>query len=407
MSPCRRWVLVFWLGVWTAACSSAPSLFDDKADSPLASAPPPAKLKFLTFNALHGLATGRVSVSLGETPEQNRRRFQLFITQLELERPDVVFLQEVNPLPERAQYYVEALEALGLHYRVVYQVDACGVRFSGDRALFPDLNNGLAILAKEELELKKIIGLQLSGDLGNCRSNSGFQLGELRYGLIAEIGLPGSKGRFLLASTHLHSGFETGGRFMDLLSSLHRDGRFRDYPSFKWAVDQTRLRRIGELNVLIRRLNKLKREEGYEGIVIAGDLNFERDFPEYQEVERLRFKDTALLGLEIQELFTADPNLNAWIRQDADTPVPPLLMNAIASEETAVREQIIAAYREEMIRPRRIDYIFVDTVFPRYCLRQTLFGLATDDKGFPASDHYGILNTYLLQTADQACPPGS
>ncbi|SLM48768.1 exported protein of unknown function [Nitrospira japonica] len=407
MTLCRRWVIVVVFGIWTAACSSAPALFDDKAESPLASAPPPATLKFLTFNALHGLATGRVSVSLGETPEQNRRRFQLFIKQLELERPDVVFLQEVNPLPDRAQYYVEALEAVGLHYRVVYQVDACGVRFSGDRALFPDLNNGLAILAKEELELKKIMGLRLSGDLGNCRSNSGFQLGELRYGLIAEIGLPGRKGRFLLASTHLHSGFETGGRFMNLLASLHRDGRLRDYPSFKWAVDQTRLRRIGELNVLIRTLNKLKREEGYEGIVIAGDLNFERDFPEYREVELLRFKDTALLGLEVNELFTADPTVNAWIRQDAEAPVPTLLTNAMASEEMAVRERIIAAYREEMIRPRRIDYIFTDTDFPRYCLRQTLFGLEMDDKGFPASDHYGILNTYSLRTPNQMCPPGS
>jgi endonuclease/exonuclease/phosphatase family metal-dependent hydrolase len=154
-------------------------------------------------------------------------------------------------------------------------------------------------------------------------------------------------------------------------------------------------------------LNKLKREQGYGGIVIAGDLNFERDFPEYQEVELLRFKDTALLGLQLKELFTANPALNAWIRQDAEAPIPALLMSAIASEEPAVREQIIAAYRAEMIRPRRIDYIFVDTVFPRYCLRQTLFGLETDDKGFPASDHYGILNTYSLQTADQACPPGS
>jgi len=404
---CRQWLLVLWFGVWTTGCSSTPALLGDVADSPLAASPPPASLKFLTYNALHGLATGRVSVSLGETPEQNRRRFQLFIKQLELERPDVVFLQEVNPLPERAQYYIEALEALGLHYRVVYQVDACGVRFSGDRALFPDLNNGLAILAKEELELKKIVGLQLSGDLGSCRSNSGFQLAELRYGLIAEIGLPGSKDRYLLASTHLHSGFETGGQFMDLLSTLHRDGKFRDYASFKWTVDQTRLRRISELNVLIRRLNKLKREQGYGGIVIAGDLNFERDFPEYQEVELLRFKDTALLGLQLKELFTANPALNAWIRQDAEAPIPALLMSAIASEEPAVREQIIAAYRAEMIRPRRIDYIFVDTVFPLYCLRQTLFGLETDDKGFPASDHYGILNTYSLQTADQACPPGS
>jgi endonuclease/exonuclease/phosphatase family metal-dependent hydrolase len=353
---------------------------------------------------LHGLATGRFGVSPGETPEQNETRFQLLIAQLERERPDVVFLQEVNPLPQRAERYVTALAMLGLRYRVVHQVDACGVRFSGEKALFPELNNGLAILAREELELKKLMGLQLSGDLGKCQSTSGFQLGELRYGLIAEIGLPGGKERYLLASTHLHSGFETGGQFMKLLVTLYREGRFRQYPFFRWEVDQSRLRRIGELNVLIRMLSKLKREHGYASIMIAGDLNFEQDFPEYEEIRLLRFTDTAVSGINGRELYTADPVHNGWIRPEEGAPIPQSLLDAIAPEAPAVQDQIIAAYRDEMRRPRRIDYILIDTAIPHYCLKQTLFGLEADDRGFPASDHYGLLNTYSRIDPGQDCP---
>jgi len=402
-----RLIFFLWFCASIVACSSTASSVRDQGESPLASAHPPVTFKFLTYNALHGLTTGRFGVAPGETPEQNETRFQLLMKQFEHERPDVVFLQEVNPLPQRAERYVTALEALGLRYRVVYQVDACGVRLSGEKALFPELNNGLAILAREELELKKIMGLQLSGDLGNCKTSSGFQLRELRYGLIADIGLPGSRERYLLASTHLHSGFETGGQFMGMLADLYREGRFREYPTFKWEIEQSRLRRIGELNVLIRMLNKLKRERGYAGIIIAGDLNFEQDFPEYEEVRLLQFTDTTLLGGQGRELYTADPIRNGWIRMEEGAAIPQSLLDAIAPEDASVRDRIVAAYRDEMRRPRRIDYILVDAIPPDYCLRQTLFGLEKDEKGFPASDHYGVLNTYARVDPGQACPIGS
>ncbi len=109
----------------------------------------------------------------------------------------MIFLQEVNPLPRRAEAYVAALQELGLEYTEVHQVDACGIRISQERALLPGLNNGLAILAKKDLQLRKIKGLKLSGSLGNCDSTSGIQLEELRYGLIAEITLPETTTKYL------------------------------------------------------------------------------------------------------------------------------------------------------------------------------------------------------------------
>ena len=393
------------LGLSVMSCAWTPTPVLEPDVSRPVGGPMPETFKILTFNALHGLATGKFGVTPGETPEQNESRFRLLIAQLARERPDVVFLQEVNPLPDRAERYVTALMALGLEYIQVHQVDACGVRASEKAALFSGLNNGLAILAKRELRLQKVMGLKLSGDLGKCSSTAGIQLGELRYAVIAEITMPGSKEKYLLASTHLHSGFETGSQFLNTLADLHRDGRFRRYTSLKWDVEQSRLRRIGELDVLVRTLNRLNKDHLYSRIVIAGDLNFELDFPEYEEVRLLRFSDTSTGAEREGELYTADPLHNGWIKQNEREAIPQQLQDAIAPEEAAVREQIAAAYRVEMQRPRRIDYILVDALLPGHCLRQALFGTELDNNGLPASDHYGLLNTYSPAMSGEGCRP--
>ena len=406
MGIVRDLLLIVWLALSMVSCVGPSPSVSGSNEAHADSGSRPDLFKVLTYNALHGLATGKFGVSPGETPEQNENRFQLLMAQLAQERPDVVFLQEVNPLPQRAERYVIALKERGLDYTQVHQVDACGMRASESAALFTELNNGLAILAKRELGLQKLMGLKLSGDLGRCQSTAGFQLGELRYGLIAEIRIPGSRERFLVASTHLHSGFETGNQFLEALADLHRAGRLKRYPSVKWDVDQSRLRRIGEIDLLIRTLNKLNNDRSYSGMMIAGDLNFELDFPEYEEVQLLRFSDTSAVAAHEGELYTADPIRNGWIKQNEAEAIPDLLWNAMDSEEARVQEEITAAYRAEARRPRRIDYILVDALLPGYCLSQALFGLETDAQGLPASDHYGLLNTYRRPTSEQGCRSG-
>ena len=356
------------------------------------SAAAPDVFRIVTYNVLHGLLTGRFGVAAGESLEQNERRFRLQVMQLARIAPDIVFLQEVNPLPVRAQRYVKALKEVGLAYDEVHQVDACGMRMSENRALFTDLNNGLVILAKEPLRLRKLTGLKLSGDFGQCRTSAGFQLEELRYGLIGEVTIPGSVRKYLVVTTHLHSGFEAGVPFLAMLSDLRE--MFRRYADLLWEIQQSRLRRIGELNRLTRTLNKLKRDGNYAGIILGGDLNFEEGHPEYKEVRLLRYLDTSRVASRNGRLYTADPPRNRLIPDAETAPLPPLLVNLIAGEDPEVQAAITAAYRTEMRRPRQIDYLIEDSFLPGYCVTQTLFGQDTDDRGLPASDHYGLLNVY-------------
>ena len=108
----------------------------------------------------------------GESKEVARPRLDLQFEQLSEVQPDLILLQEVNPLPAIAERYVAALKDFGLHYSEVHQVDACGVRVAPGVAIVPGLNNGLAVLVKAPLRLRKVTGLKLSGGFGRCEDFS-------------------------------------------------------------------------------------------------------------------------------------------------------------------------------------------------------------------------------------------
>ena len=391
---------MLWLFIGCACAPVTASLYET---GPLTVSPGagPDRFTVMTYNAWHGLDTGEFWVTASETPAQHAARLQFQVAQIATARPDLILLQEVNPLPTQAERYVQALADLGLDYDAVHQVDACGIRLSGSAALIPGLNNGLVILARHPLQLRKLTGLKLSGDLGRCDSASGVQLEELRYALIGDITIPETGQHYLVVSTHLHSGIEAGADFLATLERAHRAGYLPQYPQFKWEVEQDRLRRIGELDMLTRVLRTFRRQAAYAGFAVGGDLNFEADFPEYEEALLLRLQDTHTLARRDHELSTADPQRNGLIQTGQDTALPASLQAVFNSLPPTLAAQAQEVYRVETARPRRLDYVWVESFLPGYCLTQELFGTETNAEGFPASDHYGVLTTF--SRADGAC----
>jgi endonuclease/exonuclease/phosphatase family metal-dependent hydrolase len=279
-------LLVCLLPLMLAACSMMPCVMDQ------AIPPAPAAsdtFKVLTYNALHGLEVHRFWVRVGESPEQRAARFAFRIDQLAEVQPDLIFLQEVNPLPEMAQDYVAALERRGVHYSQVHQVDACGLRVAPGLALLPGLNNGLVILAKAPFQVRKIEGLKLSGGIGGCHDRWGLQFGEPRYALIAEVSKPGGAMRYLVATAHLHSGIERDARVLHELMQAQQQGRLHHYDEVKADLVQDEKRRLMELHTLMLDLQKLQGSGRYAGVIIGGDFNFEAGEPEYKELERAGF----------------------------------------------------------------------------------------------------------------------
>ena len=233
--------------VGAGGCTALESaLFEEEFDASYQ----PATFKILTYNIWHGLHVGPYWVRLDETPDQHEARINLQIQQLAEEAPDLIFLQEVNPLPQAATRFVEALQQFGLEYTEIHQVDACGLRASQSVALMPDLNNGLVILAKPYLKLKKIEGVKILGTFGMCRSTRGFQLEELRYALIGEITWPGTQAKYLVVNVHKHSGLDASIEFLSKFKEVHAQEKLHEYKAIKKKLKEPVAKRKEGLVIL-------------------------------------------------------------------------------------------------------------------------------------------------------------
>ena len=390
-------IFVFGLIPLVSGCTAPSNIPPDQSTQLISPLETPKEVKVLSYNVLHGLKVGRYWVSRGESPERNLERFHLQVGQLVQAQPDLIFLQEVNPLPARAKQFVIALSEQGQNYSQIHQVDSCGWRFSKNLALMKELNNGLMIMGKTGFVLREVEGLKLSG-VGGCHDTWGIQFGELRYALIGEIVWPGTDEKFLLVNVHLHSGIESDAHFLEELSDSHRQGRLQQYDQLRSELVNDQSKRLGELHVLSQELDKLIAQKNYAGVLIGGDFNFERNSPGFKEMVGLGAVDSETIASSENKVMTIDPGSDILARDDAET-IPSDLKDLIAEETTSDQQEILADYRANIQRPRKVDFVFIlpidsHTVSKKLCVKQEAFGLETDSSGLLGSDHYGILNTY-------------
>ncbi len=357
------------------------------------------RISVLTYNTLHGLEVGRYSVRPGESEDAHAVRLGLQIEQMAAAAPDLMLLQEVNPLPGRARMYVDGLKKSGLEYDEVHQVDACGIRLIGNVAVVPGLNNGLVVLAKAPLRIRKLEGLKLSGGIGACRDSSGMQFGELRYALIAEIENPATQRKILAVSLHLHSGIERDEYFVQRINAAQLEGRIPNQDEARKilaALEQDQSRRLDELRTLVQGLRTLQTEGHYAGVLVGGDFNFEPDSPEYLALQNSGLKDTYMLARHTGELQSYDPQHNP-IAQHEEVALPPALTSIVQAMPEEERQKVVDGYRRGLNMSRRIDFIFAmrsGPADPNACLRQELFGMPNPVTLDVGSDHYGVLDTY-------------
>src|SRR6476659_8571102 len=364
---------------------------------------PMPRITLLTYNTLHGLEPSGMTVRASESQEARQARLDLQFRQLSLIQPDVMLLQEVNPLPEMAEQYITAMKRFGLRYQAVHQVDACGVRLAPGLAVVPGLNNGLAVLAKAPLVLRKVEGLKLSGGFGRCDDYMGFQTGELRYALIAEVENPNTGRELLTVSLHLHSGIERNAFFIQKIDEAVKDGRARreDFENLVAAMEQDQERRLDEIRLLVKEIQKLYATGKYLAVLVGGDFNFEPDDPEYRELERAGLKDTYVMASPETEVYSLDPQQNV-IAGHGIQEVPSTLRAAMARLPESQQQKILEGYQKGISEARRVDFMFLmrkPSDSPTGCFRQELFGQSEAVSAAPGSDHYGVLVTYMADAS--------
>lgn len=365
---------------------------------------PMQRIRLLTYNTLHGLEPSGFTVKASESKDAREARLALQFRQLSAIQPDVMLLQEVNPLPEMAEKYVAALKGYGLEYRAVHQVDACGIRLAPGLAVVPGLNNGLAVLAKAPLTLRKVEGLKLSGGFGRCDDYAGFQTGELRYALITEVENPNTGRKLLTVSLHLHSGIERNAFFLQKINEAVNSGKARreDLEEIVTAMEQDQERRLQEIRLLVKKLETLYSAGRYLGVVVGGDLNFEPDDPEYRELERAGLKDIHAMASPETEVYSLDPERNVIAGQGIRE-VPSALRAAMQRLPERQQEKILAGYQKGISEARRVDFLFLmrsPSESAAGCFMEELFGQSDTASAAPGSDHYGVLVTYMSDTSE-------
>src|SRR5262245_59236337 len=365
---------------------------------------PMAQVKVLTYNTWHGLEPSGRTVKASESTRVHQARLELQFRQLSMIQPDVMLLQEVNPLPEMARRYVTAMKKFGLQYTSVHQVDACGVRLAPGLAVVPGLNNGLAVLAKAPLLVRKVKGLKLSGGFGHCDDYIGFQTGELAYALIAEVEKPNTRRKILTVSLHLHSGIERNAFFIQKINDAVNEGRVRreDFEGIVAAIEEDQGRRLDEIRLLVKEIQTLYSTGAYLGVLVGGDFNFEPDDPEYRELEQAGLKDTYVMASPETEVYSLDPQRNMIAGRGLEE-VPSALRAAMKRLPESQQQKILEGYQKGISQARRVDFLFLmrkPSDHATGCFRQELFGQSEGSSSAPGSDHYGVLVTYVADKTE-------
>lgn len=308
-------------------------------------------LRVVVINAWSGLTySGTFSVGRFETTEESAFRYGLLVRQINALRPDLVFVNEANPLPKYARRLARDLD---LSY--VYAIRAGGVRL-GPVGFPVNLREGDVILANENLRLEYLGNRDIiGGPSGNIGS---FSFADPTHVLMARI-IVGSSEAYLFAT-----------RWIDTESALPANlKRLADLYATGAISPDEYLRRVGEaVEGQSRRIEEARStleviEEiaGSAPAILAGSLHSE---PESAPISLLTEAGFADSFASATGEFTRDAERNMIMRR-----------YFIADDEGA--------------SPARVDYLFIRGEGLRVVSRE----LAFDDPTFEThpSDHFGLV----------------
>lgn len=302
---------------------------------------------------------------MGEYEHHPEKRYELLVSEIHRLAPDVIAIQEANPLP----HYAKRL-AKDLDYELIYHVALGGIRFGGF-GIPTNLREGQAILVKKPWTIIKIGRKSLSGG-GIVTNWFSFHLHEVTQTLLGRAVLNGKP--LYIYNVHLHAGPFKGAALETIQKHLLQEMTPEKVEEAKKAAEKDMERRRVEIATLIKFVEETL-PPGMPAIIL-GDFNTTVESGELEPVlSRGKWVDSFKFRNPHEEGFTWDPQNNPNYRPE----VPP-------------RKPYDILYTHHGFQPHRIDFIFVNFNIPKdYILESRVVLTPTD--GFGPSDHYGVLTT--------------
>jgi endonuclease/exonuclease/phosphatase family metal-dependent hydrolase len=346
----------------------------------------PATLRIVTLNIWSGLDyLGTFSVGEFESEEQRMLRSGKLVEELRRINPDVLFLQEVNPVVGTSRHLADKL---GMEQ--VHQVCNSGIKFLSI-GLPTNLMEGMTILAKPQLQLTPVNAFKLSGSIGIHGDVATFHLDESIFALVGQVLIDGRP--VYLVNVHL-SAIPPGDsvlakRFDDYATAERMAPGVLEETRRKWTEGIERRER--ELAGLTDLLGSLPDEVPR---IVAGDFNMEEGDPQLAPFLAGTGLSAACAppcqGRDVTWDPTANENIvfSTRLTDAGGTPLdPPGVLDGLYDQV-----------------PRTIDHILLSRHFPLTDVLSSGVVFRESGNNPHISDHHGVMAEVDLSSAISQAP---
>lgn len=360
----RVWTSIFLLTtLFLFGCSSTP-LHESKEALAYARHNPPKEIRILTINVWSGL-NYKGFFKMGEYEHHPEQRYELLSSGIRKHAPDIIAIQEANPLPD----YAKRL-AKDLNYQVIYGVALGGIRF-GSFGIPANMREGQAILVKKPCTVQTLSKKRLGGN-GIATNWFCLQFEEITQVLLGRAMINDKP--LYIYNLHLHSAPFHGYALDASVERLIRQLPKEKVEEAMRDVEKDIESRKREIKNLIKFIDATL-PVGTPAILL-GDFNTTMESGELDPlIKKGEWVDSFRLKTPYEEGVTWDPlhNQNFRPREKLSTPY-----------------EILLSYHDQY--PCRVDFILFHRNIPEDHILESRIVLTPKDD-FSPSDHYGLLTT--------------
>ncbi|MBN1883663.1 MAG: endonuclease/exonuclease/phosphatase family protein [Deltaproteobacteria bacterium] len=329
------------------------------------------ELRVVTINIWSGLDyIGTLKMGEYETKQVREGRYTLLVEELTALDPDVIALNEANPLPGYARKL-----ARDLNMDYVSAVGMGGIHI-GCVGIPANFREGDAILAKKELNLRSLGKERLSGG-GVITNFFTFHFSEANQVVGGVIEIAGET--VYLLNTHIHAGPPHEQWFFDIVAEAVNDGRLspEGMDEILAKIETDQVWRQEEVDLMLDWITETVPENA--PVVLMGDFNAQIHAPEIQDIVNAGFIDT--FG-EINPdrpgyTWNPDENLNIITLYERETE------GLTPVEAVDVMDNFVC---------RRIDFIFAGGSFEASDIASSEVVLNRSKNNQHPSDHFGLMS---------------
>lgn len=329
------------------------------------------KIKLFTLNVWSGFRyNGLIKLEEYESPETRELRFQGLLKTLKEENPDIIFLNEANPLFDYGKRLAKETGTV-----MIGHMGVAGVR-AGKLGFPLNLREGDLILAKPEF-CPTLVGQRHLGGKGYCGNFFSFHFDNLTQAVLTANKLPDGKTLYTCV-THWIAAPAVTEENREKLKALAEEWGF---PKEDISPATERLNHINDVKLQeARRLTEWLKETVPTGapLIIAGDFNAEAHWPELRHLTDDGF---ARLTPIDNGFTTWDPEHNTNLKE--------YYYPETTIKQKSLYHQLDAA--DEMFC-RNIDHFFVKNIDVnsltdcRVCAVEPIEGVSV-------SDHFAVTAT--------------